>query len=64
MFDCILVFSRWDILAAILGHGSIRVVQNYVHPTAEHKKQAMLRLEQALLEVEERAFPEARKAVN
>jgi integrase len=51
-------------LAAILGHGSIRVVQKYVHPTAEHKKQAMLRLEQALLEVEERAFPEASKAVN
>jgi integrase len=51
-------------LAAILGQGSIRVVQKYVHPTAEHKKQAMLRFEQALLEVEERAFPEASKAVN
>jgi len=30
-------------LAAILGHGSIRMVQKYVHPTAEHKKAAMAR---------------------
>jgi len=30
-------------LAAILGHGSIRMVQAYVHPTAEHKKAAMRR---------------------
>jgi integrase len=30
-------------LAAILGHGSIRMVQKYVHPTAEHKKAAMVR---------------------
>jgi site-specific recombinase XerD len=30
-------------LAALLGHGSIRCVQKYVHPTADHKKQAMKR---------------------
>jgi len=36
----------------------------YVHPAANHKKQAMLKFEQAFLEAEERAFPEAGNAVN
>ena len=32
-------------IAAILGHSSIRIVQKYVHPTEEHKREAMLRFE-------------------
>ena len=35
-------------LAAILGHNSIRIVQKYVHPTAEHKKAAMARYDETL----------------
>jgi len=35
-------------LAAILGHNSIRVVQKYVHPQQEHKRDAMLRYEAAM----------------
>ena len=32
-------------LSEILGHGSIRMVQRYVHPTADHKREAMARYE-------------------
>ncbi len=35
-------------LAAILGHNSLRIGQKYVHPTAEHKRNAMERYEGVL----------------
>ena len=35
-------------LAAILGHASLRLVMVYVHPTADHKKAAMMKYDAAL----------------
>ena len=35
-------------LAAILGHNSIRMVEKYVHPTADHQQVAMQRLEASM----------------
>jgi integrase len=35
-------------LAAILGHSSLRMVMKYVHPTAQHQKEAMKKFEASL----------------
>ena len=40
-------------LAAILGHGSVRMVQKYVNPTAEHKKAAMERYDRMIHKTKE-----------
>jgi hypothetical protein len=50
--------------AAILGHSSIRVVQKYVHPTAEHPQQAMGKFEERLTASDRRGFGAAGDTVN
>jgi integrase len=48
-------------IAAILGHSSLRIVQKYVHPTAEHKRHAMQTYEQSLAEIAETSKEESEK---
>lgn len=42
-------------LAALLGHGSLRCVHKYVHPTADHKKSAMQTFERKFKEAKRKA---------
>jgi integrase len=51
-------------LAAILGHSSLRIVQKYVHPTADHKKRAMQKFEEALTIADTRLMKLTSGAIN
>ena len=51
--------GRFDLasLAAMLGHSSLRNVQKYVHPTAEHQRD-LVREYDEILQAEERSKAE------
>ncbi len=48
-------------LAALLGHNSLRIVQKYVHPTADHKRKAMETYERSLAAAAEATKEESEK---